>query len=796
MMGRGRGHSKAAAGALAGLLLIGAVAAWWLLRPPTDPRDLVRRRWAGQGVEKPNVVLVTLDTTRADHLGGYGYAGARTPNLDALARDGVLFTQAASAAPLTQPAHSSIMTGMYPTYHGVRINGATALSQEQKTIAEVLSERGYATAAFIGAFVLDGRWGLNQGFQLYDDRFDLEKHKHLDLGSVQRPANEVVDAALAWLEGRKQGPFFAWVHLYDPHTPYEPPEPFRSEFEPRGMAGLYDGEIAFTDQQVGRLASWLRENGLDKKTVLVVMGDHGEGLGAHGEGTHGYFVYDDTMRVPFLVATPFQELHGVRVDSQVSAVDLFPTVLALAGVDAPPRVHGRSLLPVMLHPRTEATAYAYGESMTPNLQFGWSPLQYLRSTRYKLIKAPRPELYDLSVDTAETTNVFDRHPEVARDLMERLDRLVDETGRGAPTPAQADLDKRTLESLAALGYIGSSAAPKRPAGSPALADPKDKLQVFSAVQQAGELIVNDEYAAAARALESALREEPGMSQARLMLGTSYAELDRTKEAKAQFDLVLKDDPQSVQALIGMANLLVEDGRSDDVIALCKRTLSLDERNAQAHTLLGEVYAAEKKPAEALPHFEKAVEIQPKLTRNRLNLAGALTEVGQYGRAEALLQEIVKDHPKFPFAHYNLGLLYEEQRRLEEARAAYAAEVSAHPQHFKARFNLGKVLFELGDRPGSLEQMREVVRIAPKQPEGYLFLARGLLLESAPVDEVQRLVEKGLSLARAPDLKALGWLLLADVFNRKHQPEKMKEALRKADSYVPGGSGPGRATRNP
>ena len=752
---------------LGALLLAGVVGLWWLRRPPTDTRDVIRRLWAGQGVDKPNVILVTLDTTRADHLGCYGYARAQTPTLDALARAGVLFTQASSVAPLTQPSHSSIMTGMYPTHHGVRVNGNTALGQEQKTIAEALSEKGYQTAAFIGAFVLDGRWGLNQGFQLYDDQFDLEKHKHLDLASVQRPADKVVDAALAWLEGHRQAPFFAWIHLYDAHSPYEPPEPFLSEYRAGGPAGLYDGEIAFADQQLGRAVSWLQANGLDKKTVVIVMGDHGEGLGSHGEGTHGYFVYDYALHVPFLVATPFRELRGVRVDSQVSAVDVFPTVVALTGIEGPGNVQGRSLLPAMFHPRTDTTTYAYGESMTPSLQFGWSSLQSLRSSRYKLIKAPRPELYDLTADPAEETNIYDRQPSVARDLVQRLDRLVDETSRGAPAPATANLDKETLERLSALGYIGGAVAPKTPGASWTLADPKDKLGIFAAVQQAGELIVKDDYAASARALESALREEPRMSQALLMLGTAYSELGRTKEAKAQFDLVLKDDPQSVQGLIGMANLLVEEGRTDEVIALGKRTLSLDERNSQAHTLLGEVYAARKEPDAALPHFEKAVEIQPKLTRNRLNLAGALIEVGQYGRAEALLEEIVAEHPKFPFAHFNLGLLYDDQRRFEEARSAYAAEVAAYPAHFKARFNLGKVLFQLGDRAGSLEQMREVVRLAPKQPEGYLFLARGLLQQSAPIEHLEERDDS--EHQRFPESGKVG-REAEHHFDRKQQPE--------------------------
>jgi tetratricopeptide (TPR) repeat protein len=438
----------------------------------------------------------------------------------------------------------------------------------------------------------------------------------------------------------------------------------------------------------------------------------------------------------------------------------------------------------MLRPGTGVERYAYGESMTPNLQFGWSALHSLRTSRYKLIEAPRPELYDLSVDKDESTNVIARHPDVAEQLKRRLDRLMADTSQGAPEPEAANLDKETLESLAALGYIGAPVGPKASAPGKPLADPKDKLGVFSTVQQAGEMIVENQYAAAAEALESALREDPEMPQARLMLGTSYSELGRTREAKAQFDLVLKDDPKSVQALIGLASLLMREGKTEDVVALCKRTLSLDERNNQAYALLGEVYAGRGEPEEALPYFEKAVAIQPKLTQNRLNLAGSLIEVRQYARAETMLKEIIKDYPRFPLADFNLGLLYDEQGRLEEAKAAYTAEVTAYPGHFKARFNLGKVLFQLGDDAAALEQMREVVKISPQLPQGYLFQARGLLKQGAPIEEVQALVEKGLSLAETPDMKALGWLLLADVFNRKQQPERMNEALKRADRYVP------------
>src|SRR5262245_45228418 len=223
-------------------------------------------------LQKPNVLVITLDTLRVDHLPAYGYTGVRTPNLDSLVKKSVLFRQCATVAPLTLPAHCSIMTGTYPTYHGVRINGNTALSTEHETLAEVFQASGYQTGAFVGAFVLDGRWGLNQGFQHYDDQFDLKKFKKLDLGMVQRPANEVVDAAVQWLEPRKDKPFFTWLHFYDPHMPYAPPEPYLSEYGSRGIVGLYDGEIAFLDEQIGRLLQWMDSKGLRENTIIAVIG--------------------------------------------------------------------------------------------------------------------------------------------------------------------------------------------------------------------------------------------------------------------------------------------------------------------------------------------------------------------------------------------------------------------------------------------------------------------------------------------------------------------------------------------
>lgn len=756
---------------------------WFVLRSGKAPSPKVLGMWKDLGVEKPNVILVTLDTTRADHLACYGYTGVKTPALDALARRGVLFEQCAASSPLTLPSHSTIMTGMYPTYHGVRLNGNTALSEEQTTIAEVLAGRGYECGAFIGAFVLDGRWGLKQGFQHYDDTFDLKKYKHLDLGGVQRPGNEITDAALAWLEDKKDKPFFAWVHYYDPHVPYEPPEPFFSEYN-TGISGRYDGEIAFMDSQIGRLESWLEANGLVKNTILVLIGDHGEGLGNHGEGTHGYFIYDYAVHVPFLVVAPLKGLTGVRISSQVRAADVFLTLLELAGAAGPFDVNGRSLVRTMFNPKAADESPAYSESMAPNLQFGWAPLRALRTSRFKFIDAPRPELYDLITDSAEESDVQNKYPDQALAMKRELDRLVFETGRDAPAPQAADLDKNTIERLAALGYIGAPVSSKRAgeAGTGVLADPKDKLAIFESIQRAGEMIFSEKYAPAADLLEEALRKEAGIPQALLLLATCYVELGKKEEAKARLDEILKDDPDSTQALIALAKILKDEGKGEDAIALCKRTLAVDNRNNQAYALIADAYIDDENPAAALPYIEKAVEIQPKLAQNRLTMAACLVGLKQYDRAEPMLKDIIRESPKFPFAHFNLGLLFEEQGRWEEAREAYSQEVALYPNEYRARFNFGKVIFRLGDHQGYMDEMREVVRIAPRQAEGYLFLARGLLIENAPIAEVREMAEKGLSLASASALKAFGWFLLADIYNRENLPEKVNEALAKANSY--------------
>jgi arylsulfatase A-like enzyme/tetratricopeptide (TPR) repeat protein len=771
------------------ILLIGIVAAviaalFFLLKPEPEATERFADLLSRQQIDKPNILFITMDTTRADRIPVYGYRRIKTPFLDSIAENGIMFKQCITPSALTLPSHSSMMTGLYPTYHGVRVNGNNALSGVHHTLAELFAQQGYKCGAFVAAFVLDGRWGLKQGFHHYDDQFDLKKYKKLDLGHVQRPANEVVDAALNWLDTKKEDHFFTWIHLYDPHTPYEPPEPYRSLYQNGELSGLYDGEIAFTDSQIGRCLQWLEQNNLDKNTIVIVMGDHGEALGEHGELTHGYFLYEYAVHVPFLLRTPFRHLKNMRVRPQVRTIDIYPTLLEMAGIPVPQENQGRSLLPLILGDENNGNNkenYAYSESMTPSIQYGWSPLYSIRDSRYKYVDAPRPEFYDLVNDPKELNNLVRQYPGRVKRYKSALTRIMDETGTGAPEPETANLDQETLRRLATLGYVGTSIKRKSKKGMP-LADPKDKLEVFKDISLAAEYLAREKQDEAVQLLEKVLQKDPHIPQAKILLATAYLETGKPAKAKVPLDEILKEDPDNLQALISMANILFDEGKEEDVITLCKKAIIVDDRNTQAYTLMGEVYMGREDHEQALPHIRKAVEIQPKLTRTRLNLAACYIGTKQYAEAETILTKVLKETPKFPLAHFHLGLLNEEQGKLEEAHRFYSKEVELYEQCVPARFNLGRLQFRSGDREGYIKQMEEVVRLAPKKAEGYLFLARGLLYEFQDPDRILELVEKGITVAKTSRLKALGYFLMADIYNRRKQPQKVKDALDKANYY--------------
>ena len=738
-----------------------------------------------------NVLLITLDTTRADRIGAYGYAKASTPNLDRLASEGVLFEECITATGYTLPSHSSIMTGLYPPAHGVRLNGEAALADDQVTLAETLSARGYRTAGFAGAFVLDGRWGIGQGFQHYDDDFQMGDDQKLDLARVQRPANQVVDAALQWLGQDSTKPFFAWVHLYDAHVPYEPPEPFRSR-----AASPYDGEISFADAQVARLLQWIEQRGLREQTIVIVTADHGEGLGDHGEEEHGYYVYDYAVHVPLIARIPGRT--RARVAEQVRTVDIAPTVLELVGGGQAPSpvrpsdarrtgeapvlhrvMDGESLLP-LLDGKQQPVRYAYSESVATKLQYGWAGLYSLRTNTHKFIEAPRSELYELTSDPAEAKNRLDDLRRVAVDLKTRLARLREDAMKRAPKTQEANLDSETLAKLASLGYLSGGRAAET-LDERGLADPKDKMHLFDSIGYAANLMSKDVLEEAVEVLELVLHDDPNIPQAQLLAVSAYRKSGRVEKAKQILDANLKKDPGNVHALIAMGEILSQEGRGDDVIAIAKTALAKDAKNARAYELIADAYMQKNDPKGALPNLRKAVEIQPKLSRSRNNLSAALIGTGQLAEAEKELQDILRGHPKFPLANFHLGLLREQQNRLPEAKAAYEAELRNQPKSVVARFNLGNLMLRMGDTAGAETQMRTLIKDDPGSARPYLMLAR-VLLGRGELREVESLANAGLQRATQPDLKALGYFLLADVYSREGRRAELQEAVRKGNYY--------------
>jgi tetratricopeptide (TPR) repeat protein len=420
--------------------------------------------------------------------------------------------------------------------------------------------------------------------------------------------------------------------------------------------------------------------------------------------------------------------------------------------------------------------------MAPSIQYGWSPLLALRTPKYKYIDAPRPEFYDLENDPSEQTDIRQNYAKVVSEFDKALKDVVLLTATGAPAANPANLDSETVERLAALGYIGAPVKTRTSGKTDQLIDPKDRLDVHEAIQQAGELTNNDQNARAAEVLENILKKDPSNPQARILLAGSYVELKRSEQASAILHSLLQEDPQNVQALICLANILQDEAKFDEVIQVCKNVLEVDDRNTQALAMMGIAYMNKRNFEEALPGLKKAVEVQPKLTQNQLNLAACLVKLKGYEEATRTLQTVIREHPKFPLAHFHLGLLHEEQGKLVEATKEYEKEIADHPGGFVARFNLGRIQLRLGNHEGYMQQMRDVVRLAPKNAMGYLFLARGLLQENANPDEILNLTEQGLSFAKTPEHKAMAYFLLADIYNRKNQPQQVRQALANANEY--------------
>lgn len=715
------------------------------------------------------MVVVTLDTLRADRLGCYGFAGIQTPNIDAVAADGVVFEQATATAPMTLPSHASIFTGLIPPHHGVRDNGGFFLDASKATLAERMKQAGYATGAFVGAWVLDSRWGLDQGFDTYSDHFDLSKYRVVNLGTVQKTGDEVMDLAIPWLDSVKQKPFFAWIHLYDPHAPYEPPEPFAARY--RGQP--YLGEVAYTDQVVGRLVSWLKTAGAWDNTILVLMADHGESLGEHGEKSHTFFVYDAVVHVPFIVRTPWGD-RG-RNSAQVATVDLMPTVLDLVGLEAQESIDGRSLARLVLDPAAEAGGLAYSETYFTRFHYGWQHLRALRDGTWKYIDAPKPELYAIREDPGETKNVFKANSRRAEDLRLAMERMGGSGAQAAPD--KSSLDPETLQRLAALGYVGGGPKVDPQAVLP---DPKDKIGLFGRIGEARALARDEHYDEAVRKMETVIAEDAGIIDAHITLGGWLRQLKRMADAMAAYKRALEIQPDNEQALSALAEIYREQGRADAAIEGYRAVLRVDPRSPQIWFQLATLYLDLGRSRESEATFQEALKHNPKMGAAYNSLAALAFERGNVAEAERLVRRGLELEEDLRSSRFNLARILEGRGDLAGAEKLYRDEVSLYADHGRARFNIAQLRRQRGDRDGYLAELRASVEKAPEFGPAFFFLAREELA-AGRLDDAAALARRGLEADNRSSVAPLGHYVLADVYNRQGRQADAGKEVAKARS---------------
>lgn len=721
-----------------------------------------------------NVVLVTVDTLRADRIGCYGFDGVETPTMDMFARRGVKFDNCTAVTPLTLPSHTSILTGTYPTFHGVRDNGGFLVPDPMLTLAELFQQQDYATSAFVASYVLDSKWGINQGFDHYFDNFDLSKYKTISLGNVQRPANEVMDQALPWLEDHKDGKFFSWIHLYDPHTPYEPPAPYDEMYPNRP----YLGEIAFTDYQLSRLWEFIDNSGLSDNTLLIFMADHGESLGEHKESAHGFFIYEEGVHVPLIFVTPFEKIQGLSRAAPVSLVDVMPTVLEMTDMDIPAEVQGRSLVPDFARENAvESTAYA--ETFYPRFHYGWSELQSVQDGRFKLIRAPRLELYDLEADPDEMVNLVDERPADARRLLNRLESFITDSGRGAYELDYTKMDEETRQKLSALGYIGTFSASESVSGRN-LGDPKDKIDVFNQLSHARELSLQDEYDEAVAMVEGIIQDDPTVIDAYFTLGNLYFKWGKFEEALDSFYQALELKPNDSFVMINIANSYVQLNRLEEAKTFLLDAVETVDPDSQIFLILGNIHNSLDDDDRALEFYQRCVDINPSSASAFNAMAGIHITHKNLEDARRYLERAQEINPELPNLFYHYAQLYEELGEMEQAEEAYHQELEHVPHNFRAMFNLSRLYRLQGWPDKELEYLEKTIETNPRFPMSYFYKARIYLNRGEKYPEAIEWVKKGIELEPGKDDLPLGYFLLADLYNRLGEPVKSQEYARKGE----------------
>jgi arylsulfatase A-like enzyme/thioredoxin-like negative regulator of GroEL len=613
----------------------------------------------------PNIILITVDTARADRMGFLGSKLGLTPNLDTLARESVVFTHAYSQVPLTAPSHATILTGTYPQFHQVN-DFQVPLAPDLPYAPAILRKHGYRTSAFVGAMVLDPHAGFargfDRGFDTYDAGFHQSRPGEDRYHSTERRGGEVVAHALAWLNQHPRGPFFMWLHLYDAHDPYDPPEPYKSKY----TAAPYDGEIAYADSALGKFLSQLRARGLYHGALIAVMADHGEALGDHGEDTHGFFLYDETIHVPLLIKLPgaasatkdsaTRISAGKEIENRVGLVDVLPTILQAVGIAVPQGVQGESLIGMLIPkpaPDASPDRPAYAETDYPQNTYGWSPLRALRTGKYLYIKAPRQELYDQSADPKAEHDLSSASTAVTSTLAGQLDAFRQKTTSSREAP-KSTVDPEAQAKLAALGYVATNSNASKAGAKEQGADPKDKIEIGN--------------------------------------------------------------------LIHRTYLLIEDQRYQEAVPVLRQLIAKEPDTPLAYAQLGQCFVSLKDYPQAVPVLRKAVELRPDMTLPHFQLGVALLETRDIAGAVPELEVVVARKPHWEEAHLLLQMAYAQTDRMAEAIKECEKVLEFDPDHYGTNLLLGRVLVLTADPAAALPRLKKAAALEPKAPEPHMFLA--------------------------------------------------------------------------
>ena len=660
--------------AVAALVLVLA----WL---PIFTRTAAQAPRPGSGQAPPNVLLITIDTVRADRIGAYGYAKGATPAMDRLAREGVRFADATTQAPLTGPAHAALLTGQYPARLGVRDNATTPLPAGTATAAALFKANGYRTGGFVGAFILGSEYGFAQGFDAFDATFgQFSTGNKLQ---AQRRGGQVADAAIKWLRAGS-GPFFAWVHLYDAHSPYDAPAPFKARF----AAAPYDGEVAYVDSCIARIVAALEPGAQLDRTAIAVVADHGEGLGDHGEAEHGLFLYESVLRVPWILRLPGRESAGTVVKAQVRAIDVMPTVAAIAGV-ATPKVDGENVLPFVRGAAPHDPAPSYAETYYPKWHFGWSELRSVRVGDWKYIDAPKPELYDMRTDTVERRNLVDARGPLAAGLSAELNRIAGPFAASAAADAPQP-DPETLARLRSLGYVGIAA----PSSGGRGADPKDmipKLEAFrSGISRAIDALGRNAPDVAIVELKKLVAINERSYELHLFLGDAYVAKRQFETALGEYDAAALLNAHSTAPMVSQARVFLAMGDVARAQQKIDAAAAREPGSSEVALVRGEILERQGRYAEALAQYDAAVHANGSDPQARASLASLAMQLRQYDAAKPQFEKLIEMGYRRSRMHFGLAQIAEARGDVRTAAAEYRRALALEPGLAEARAALAKL----------------------------------------------------------------------------------------------------------